>query len=117
MAGPPSLEEMFRAFSKFGDTRSDGTLITLSQSDKWMKQAAIIDGKKITTTDTGICFNKFKSKSINYGDFVKYVEDLASYKKVDAKDLKDKLVSCGLPGTNQTTQAVKVGVIGGGGGG
>lgn len=50
----------FKAFSKFGDTKSDGKLITLSQSDKWMKQAKVIDGKKITTTDTGIYFKKHK---------------------------------------------------------
>lgn len=50
----------FKAFSKFGDPKSDGKLITLSQSDKWMKQAKVIDGKKITTTDTGIYFKKHK---------------------------------------------------------
>ena len=50
----------FKAFSKFGDSKSDGKLITLSQSDKWMKQAKVIDGKKITTTDTGIYFKKYK---------------------------------------------------------
>lgn len=55
-----TLEQQFILFSKFGDTKSDGKTITLTQCDKWMKQAKIIDGKKITTTDTGICFNKFK---------------------------------------------------------
>lgn len=56
----PAFKEQFKAFSKFGDTKSDGKQITLSQSDKWMKQAKVIDGKKITTTDTGIHFKKFK---------------------------------------------------------
>lgn len=55
-----SLEDQFIAFSKFGDTKSTGATITLTQSDKWMKQAKVIDGKKISTIDTGICFNKFK---------------------------------------------------------
>lgn len=55
-----SLEQQFVNFAKFGDTKADGKTITLTQSDKWMKQAKIIDGKKITTTDTGIAFNKFK---------------------------------------------------------
>ena len=54
------FKDQFKAFSKFGDTKSDGKHITLSQSDKWMKQAKVIDGKKITTTDTGIYFKKFK---------------------------------------------------------
>jgi hypothetical protein len=56
----------FKAFSKFGDPKSDGKLITLSQSDKWMKQAKVIDGKKITTTDTGIYFKKHKYIYLKY---------------------------------------------------
>lgn len=58
--GAVSFLASFKAFSKFGDTKSDGKHITLSQSDKWMKQAKVIDGKKITTTDTGIFFKKQK---------------------------------------------------------
>lgn len=57
---PGSFLASFKAFSKFGDPKSDGKLITLSQSDKWMKQAKVIDGKKIATTDTGIYFKKHK---------------------------------------------------------
>lgn len=59
-SGGMSLEQQFVNFSKFGDDRSDGTTITLTQNDKWMKQAKILDGKKITLTDTGVAFNKFK---------------------------------------------------------
>lgn len=59
-AGNGSFPGSFKAFSKFGDPKSDGKQITLSQSDKWMKQAKVIDGKKITTTDTGIYFKKHK---------------------------------------------------------
>ena len=54
-----TFQQQFSAFSKFGDSKSDGRFLTLSQSDKWMKQAKVID-KKITTTDTAISFNKFK---------------------------------------------------------
>lgn len=35
------FKEQFKAFCKFGDVKSDGKLITLSQSDKWMKQAQV----------------------------------------------------------------------------
>ena len=55
----PKFVDCFKAFSKFGDSSGDGRL-TLSQSDKWMKQAGVIDGKTITTTDTGIYFKSFK---------------------------------------------------------
>jgi hypothetical protein len=36
-----SFKDQFKAFSKFGDVKSDGKFITLSQSDKWMKQAQV----------------------------------------------------------------------------
>lgn len=36
-----AFKEQFKAFSKFGDTKSDGKHLTLSQSDKWMKQAKV----------------------------------------------------------------------------
>lgn len=40
---PPAgcFKDSFKAFSKFGDIKSDGKHITLSQSDKWMKQAKV----------------------------------------------------------------------------
>lgn len=36
-----SFKDQFKLFSKFGDVKSDGKFITLSQSDKWMKQAQV----------------------------------------------------------------------------
>ena len=53
-----ALKDQFEAFAKFGDKAADGKTIKLSQSDKWFKQAKVIDGKKVTTTDTGIAFRK-----------------------------------------------------------
>ncbi|KAK8763315.1 hypothetical protein V5799_034079 [Amblyomma americanum] len=55
---PTSFDGQFKAFAKFGDSKSTGDAITLSNSDKWFKQAKVIDGKKITTTDTGIYFKQ-----------------------------------------------------------
>ena len=53
-----ALKDQFEAFAKFGDKTADGKTIKLSQSDKWFKQATVIDGKAMTTTDTGIAFRK-----------------------------------------------------------
>ncbi|XP_067643380.1 tubulin polymerization-promoting protein homolog isoform X1 [Eurosta solidaginis] len=97
-----SLQDQFKAFSKFGDTKSDGKLITLSQSDKWMKQAKVID-KKITTTDTGIHFKKFKSLKISYADYNKFLEDLAKTRNVELSEIKKKLANCGAPGVAQVS--------------
>lgn len=95
----PKLKEQFRTFSKFGDVKSDGKLISLSQSDKWMKQAGVFD-KKITTTDSGIHFKKLKSLKVSYSDYMKFLEDMAKTKSVDLSEIKNKLAECGPPGAN-----------------
>lgn len=101
-ASSPEFKEQFKAFSKFGDTKSDGKLITLSQSDKWMKQAKVID-KKITTTDTAIHFKKLKSLKVTLADYNKFLNDLAGAKKADLAEIKNKLATCGAPGVSQIT--------------
>lgn len=106
-AGNGDFKETFKAFSKFGDTKSDGKFITLSQSDKWMKQAKVID-KKITTTDTAIHFKKLKSMKISYADYNKYLEDLTTTKKVDIAEIKNKLANCGAPGIKQVSSVIKI---------
>ncbi|XP_076632084.1 tubulin polymerization-promoting protein ringmaker [Colletes latitarsis] len=95
---PGSFLASFKAFSKFGDPKSDGKLITLSQSDKWMKQAKVIDGKKITTTDTGIYFKKHKSTKLGVEQYKAFLEELAKSKKVDLTEMKKKMAHCGPPG-------------------
>ncbi|KAJ6641990.1 Tubulin polymerization-promoting protein like [Pseudolycoriella hygida] len=96
------FKESFKAFSKFGDIKSDGKHITLSQSDKWMKQAKVID-KKITTTDTAIHFKKLKSMKLALSDYNKFLEDLATTKKVDLAEIKNKMATCGAPGVPQVS--------------
>lgn len=104
----PSFEELFRIFAKFGDIKSKGDNITLSNSDKWMKQAKVIDGKKITTTDTGIYFKQTtKAKSVNFKEYQDFLERLAKSKKMEASELQAKLASCGTPGITGTTTTVK----------
>lgn len=97
-----TFKDQFKAFSKFGDIKSDGKHITLSQSDKWMKQAKVID-KKITTTDTAIHFKKLKSLKVTVTDYNKFLEDLAITKKVDLEEIKSKMANCGAPGIIQRT--------------
>lgn len=97
-----AFKEQFKAFSKFGDTKSDGKHLTLSQSDKWMKQAKVID-KKITTTDTGIHFKKLKSMKLSFIDYNKFLEDLAKTKKVELDEIRNKMANCGAPGVHNVT--------------
>ncbi|XP_076295773.1 tubulin polymerization-promoting protein ringmaker isoform X1 [Lasioglossum baleicum] len=106
-AQPGSFLGNFKAFSKFGDPKSDGKLITLSQSDKWMKQAKVIDGRKITTTDTGIYFKKHKSMKLGIEQYKAFLDELAKAKKVDLAEMKKKMATCGSPGVTSSTAAGK----------
>lgn len=91
------LDQQFTHFSKFNDSKSDGRTITLTKLDKWLKQAQLID-KHLTMTDTGICFNKFRSRTISYSEFLVFLEDLSARKNIPLDEIKFKLVDCGLPG-------------------
>ncbi|KAL1128827.1 hypothetical protein AAG570_013361 [Ranatra chinensis] len=97
-SGVPSFSDTFKSFSKFGDAKSDGKHISLSQSDKWMRQAKVIDNKTIFTTDTGIYFKKLKSPKLSEQDYNRFLEDLAKNKKADLDEMKKKMASCGVPG-------------------
>lgn len=103
------LKEQFVLFSKFGDKTADGKSIKLSQSDKWFKQAKVIDGKKITTTDTGIAFRKIAKNTtkLNFAGWSKYLEEIANSKSIHVNSIKTKLVECGKPGLSGATSIAK----------
>ena len=89
----PDLHFQFELFSKFGDSGSDGAQITLSQSDKWLRQANVIDGWTISTTDTAIAFRKISRGSIwlEYNPWREFLEELCQRKGLDMKDIVHKL--------------------------
>lgn len=57
---PATLDGQFYEFARLMDTKRDGKTITLYRSDYWMRQAKVLDDRKLTMTDTGILFNKFR---------------------------------------------------------
>lgn len=69
-----------------------------------MKQANVFD-KKISTTDTGIHFEKLSksAKKISFADYNKFLEDMATTKGVDVEEIKQKMATCGEPGLKQAT--------------
>merc|ERR1719192_183424 len=103
------LKSQFVLFSKFGDKASDGETIKLSQSDKWFKQAGVIAAKGVSTTDTGIAFRKISKRSpkLSFPEWTRYLDEIATAKKLDVNEIKVKLVECGTPGTTGATKVVK----------
>lgn len=55
-----TLDSQFMEFAKMNEKGRSGETITLSNSDYWMRQAKILDDRKLTMTDTGVAFNKFR---------------------------------------------------------
>lgn len=66
-------------------------LLPLSQSDKWLSKARILDMDKLTTTDTGLCFFKFRKRALNFEEYLSYLEDLANAKSLNLEDMKYKM--------------------------
>merc|ERR1712048_544424 len=87
-----------------GDKTADGSNIKLSQSDKWFKQAGVIQAKGISTTDTGIAFRKVAKSSpkLSFASWLSYLEEVAPSSS-SLEEIKDKLIICGPPGTNGAT--------------
>ncbi|KAJ8984448.1 hypothetical protein NQ317_012512 [Molorchus minor] len=103
------LDQQFKNFAKFGDAKSDGRTIKLSNIDRWFKQAEIMN-KKLTMTDTGVEFNKFKVKAVTYQQFSKFLNELVNGKKLNMDEIKEKLECCGLPGAKKKPDGGKPGI-------
>lgn len=97
--GELDLRSQFRNFSRFGDEESDGKLITIQNLDKWFIQANVVDMDRVTLTDTGVCFFKYKKRKINFSQFQDFLQKISQRTGVPYKEMKEKLEQCGLPGT------------------
>lgn len=75
-------------------------LIPLSQSDKWLISARILDMVTLTTTDTGFTFFKFRKRALSFEEYLIYLKDLAESKNLDFEEMKYKMQICGKPRKN-----------------
>ncbi|XP_076652859.1 tubulin polymerization-promoting protein homolog [Halictus rubicundus] len=74
-------------------------LLPLTQSDKWLISARILDMVTLTTTDTGLAFFKFRKRALSYDEYLIYLKDLAQIGNLDFEDMKQQLQASGLPRT------------------
>lgn len=99
------LEEIFKGYAKFGNAKNDGIQITLTNIDKWLKEAAVIDGKKVSTTDTAILFQRFQCKTIDFKQFLTFIDSLGKECKLNSEEIIAKLSKSGIPGTSCATKS------------
>ncbi|XP_076232904.1 tubulin polymerization-promoting protein homolog [Calliopsis andreniformis] len=93
------FKEMFEAYCQMDPISSKQSvhLLPLSQSDKWLISARILDMVTFTTTDTGLAFFKFRKRALSYDEYLIYLENLAVAKNVDFEEIKYKMQICGKP--------------------
>jgi len=63
----------------------------------------------MSTTDTGIAFKKVSKNApkLSFADWNKYLNEIATNKKVDVNTIKTKLVDCSEPGFTGETKVAK----------
>ena len=86
----PNLHHQFLLFARFGETCSDGSQITLTQSDKWLRQAKVIDGWNVTTTDTAIAFRKISrgSLDLSFSSWLQFLQELGRRKGLCSQEVR-----------------------------
>ncbi|XP_053127561.1 tubulin polymerization-promoting protein family member 3 isoform X1 [Hemicordylus capensis] len=114
-----SLEESFRKFAIYGDTKATGQEMNGKNWAKLCKDCKVIDGKGVTSTDVDIVFTKVKGKTarvINYEEFQKALEELAPKRfkdkgKEEAYQSLCQLVAGKEPANVGVTKAKAVGAV------
>ncbi|KAM8946393.1 tubulin polymerization-promoting protein family member 3 [Pelodytes ibericus] len=114
-----SLEDSFRKFAIYGDTKATGQEMTGKNWAKLCKDCKVIDGKTVTGTDVDIVFSKVKGKTarvINYEEFRKALEELST-KRYKGKSNEEafesicKLVAGKEPVSTGVTKAASVAAV------
>lgn len=98
------LEEMFTAYCSMDPVSQHMgvSLIPLSQSNKWLMSAGILDMIKLTTTNTGLAFFKFRKRALSYDEYLIYLKDLATSYNLNFEDMKHRMqISSNLSTTVQ----------------
>ena len=74
----------------------------ISQSDRWLRQADLVDGWTLSTIDTAIAFRKISRGKIflDFKHWKDFLLELSAAKKLSLTDLISKLEMCGKPAMN-----------------
>ncbi|XP_026548007.1 tubulin polymerization-promoting protein family member 3-like [Notechis scutatus] len=114
-----SLQESFRKFAIYGDTKATGLEMNGKNWAKLCKDCKVIDGKGVTGTEVDIVFSKVKAKSsrvISYEEFKRALEELAPKRFKDKSSEEAFKATCQLvagrePTNLGITKAKSVGAV------
>ncbi|XP_029464648.1 tubulin polymerization-promoting protein family member 3 [Rhinatrema bivittatum] len=114
-----SLEDSFRKFAIYGDTKATGQEMNGKNWAKICKDCKVIDGKMVTSTDVDIVFSKVKQKSarvINFEEFKMALKELSEKKfkgksKEEAFEAISQLIAGKEPASLGVTKAASGGAV------
>ncbi|XP_015673033.1 tubulin polymerization-promoting protein family member 3 [Protobothrops mucrosquamatus] len=101
-----SLQESFRKFAIYGDTKATGQEMNGKNWAKLCKDCKVIDGKGVTGTEVDIVFSKVKAKSarvISFEEFKRALEELAPKRFKDKSNEEAFDSICGLVAGREPT--------------
>ncbi|EEZ98749.1 TPPP family protein CG45057-like Protein [Tribolium castaneum] len=85
-----NVQNQFEALTKLANSYQK---ITLEQINKWLTDAKLMS-EKIKPEDTKSCFDKFKSETIDFATFHKFLHELSERKGIPISELEEKLAPC-----------------------
>ncbi len=99
MMSRPGLRKQFERYAQWGDPRASGDFITAAQTEKWLKQAGVIDHWNVTAVDAANFFRKVSrdAKWLDFDGWRIFLEELAWRKRLNIAFLIDKLEAAGKP--------------------
>ncbi|XP_038662757.1 tubulin polymerization-promoting protein family member 3-like [Scyliorhinus canicula] len=114
-----TLQESFKKFAAYGDTKATGNEMTGKNWSKLCKDCKIIDGKAVTSTDVDIVFSKVKAKTarvITFAEFKNALAELAPKRfkgksKEEAIEAAYKLIAGKDPASVGVTKVTKAGAV------
>ncbi|KAI5636998.1 hypothetical protein NE865_10298 [Phthorimaea operculella] len=96
-----TLEGQFVEFAKFKDTekRRTGKTINLFRQDFWMRQAKMLDDRKLTMTDTGVTWFQRCKIELDWDEWYAFMVEVCELKEIDQELMETSMTNCGLPGS------------------
>ncbi|CAB3258974.1 unnamed protein product [Arctia plantaginis] len=92
-----TIDKQFTYFARLLDSNRSGTTMTLWRSDYWLRQADLMEDRRLTMTDTGVIWFKFGKTELTFNEWRQFLNELCETKNFDQEYVEDVLANCGIP--------------------
>ncbi|CAB3258970.1 unnamed protein product [Arctia plantaginis] len=68
-----------------------------------MRQAKVLEDRKLTVTDTGVAWFKFAKTELVYDEWYEFLTDVCEVRSLNQENVEFAMTNCGLPGISPFT--------------